>query len=164
MISFAWVLFCLPTGAGTPLDRVYLGLRETNLTLNIIENAKAEALADVEVVEEVLGLSRTAAEGGWRVDGSVYAWRFAEGQIRVAVEDEGGKFDLNAAQTHLLQRLFAAAGLTSADAMVVADAVVDFDDTDGLRQLNGAEDIDCSAAGHSYGAKDIPFARLEELR
>jgi len=161
LISVLWVLVLLSLMAAS-FTRITRG--ETNLTRNLVENAKAEALADAGVAEAVLGLSRTAAEGGWRADGSVYAWRFAGGEIRVAVEDEGGKIDLNAAQTELLQGLFDAAGLTAGDAAALADAVVDFRDANDLRQLNGAEDDDYSAAGLSYGAKDGPFARIEELR
>ena len=44
------------------------------------------------------------------------------------------------------------------------DAIRDFADADDLRRLNGAEDGDYEAAGLPWGAKDAPFAAVEEVQ
>ena len=194
---------------------------QANLVRNLVENAKAEALADAGVYRAVLGLFKPRTEGlidqemenrlnlgtgspavarlrieddlrrelaagnlapeaaeafteGWRSDGTVYAWAFGGAEVRIAIRDEGGKIDLNAAPDELLRGLFLsvewtgpdgeAVGLDDAQADALTDAVRDFADPDDLRRLNGAEDGDYAAAGLPWGAKDAPFEAIEELQ
>ena len=191
---------------------------QANLVRNLVDNAKAEALADAGLYRAVFGLFKPrtevfidedeeeedllnpdtessavarqrieedlrrelaseAAEAfteGWRSDGTVYAWAFGGAEVRIAIRDEGGKIDLNAAPDELLRGLFlsvewtapdgGAVGLDDAQADALTDAVRDFADADDLRRLNGAEDGDYAAAGLPWGAKDAPFAAVEELQ
>jgi general secretion pathway protein K len=216
LVTVLWVLMLLSLVAAsfTRTTRT-----EVNLTRNLIENARAEALADAGAYRAVLGLlapqtedlsgegieslirlgaespttARQGAEEGpgaggeagtpspeaafteaWRVDGTIYAWAFGGGEVRISIQDEGGKIDLNAAPDELLRGLFFAAtwigldgeavGLDEAEADALTDAVRDFADPDDLTRLNGAEDGDYEAAGLPWGAKDAPFAAVEELQ
>ncbi len=137
---------------------------EVNLAHNLVESSKAEALAEAGVYQAIVGL---LAEGGaepWRVDGSVYAWRFASGEIRVAIQDEGGKIDLNTASPDILRRLFQAVGLDLEEGDALLDAIRDFRDADGRRHVNGAEDPDYAAADLDHDAKDATFEVVEELQ
>lgn len=161
LISVLWVLTLLSLVAASFTNTTRT---EINVARNQVENAKAEALADAGVYRAILGIFANDLEQSWRTDGTVYAWRFAAGEIRAAVYDEGGKIDLNAASHELLNSLFLAAGLDEREAAALADAVIDFRDPNDLRQLNGAEDADYRRAGLDYGAKDAPFEALEELR
>ena len=184
---------------------------ETILARNLVENAKARALADAGVqrailellmprttglidegIENLLRLStespalarrrieedlRRALQAGdlapeaaekfregWRSDGTVYTWRFAGGEVRIAVEDEAGKIDLNRAPDELLRGVFLAVGLDERDSAALVDAIADFRDEDDLKRLSGAEDDDYRAAGLPWGAKDAPFEAVEELQ
>jgi general secretion pathway protein K len=137
---------------------------EVNLARNLVEGSKAEGLAEAGVYQAIVGL---LAEGGaepWRVDGSVYAWRFATGEIRVAIRDEGGKIDLNTARRDILAGLFRAIGLDLQESDSLTDAILDFRDPDELRHVNGAEDPDYAAAELDHDAKDAPFEIVEELQ
>lgn len=137
---------------------------DVNLARNQIENAQAEALADAGVFRAIIGLSALAPELAWRADGSVYAWSFGEGEIRISVWDEGGKIDLNTTDEAILQNLFVAVGVDSQEASALVDAIVDYRDDNDLRRVNGAEDDDYRRAGLAHGAKDAPFEVLDELR
>ena len=113
-------------------------------------------------------------QDGWRADGTVYAWALGGAEVRISIHDESGKIDLNAAPDALLRGLFLAAewtgpdgeiaALSDRDADALVDAVRDYADQDDLTRLNGAEDPDYAAAGLPWGAKDAPFAAVEELQ
>ncbi len=180
-----------------------------NLVRNLVENAKAEALADAGLYRAILGLLSPKSEGllgpqienlltlsskpaavrrrterdlrsklgqtfqpeteelfvdGWRTDGTVYVWSFGGGDVRVSIQDEDGKIDLNAAPDELLRGLFLSVGLDEDASAALVDAIVDFRDEDDLHRLNGAEDRDYADAGLPYGAKDAPFEAVEELQ
>ncbi len=161
LISVLWVLTLLALIAASLTKTTRT---EINLARNAADNARAEALADAGVYRAVLGLIETDPARQMRADGTLYAWAYGGGEIRVAVQDEGGKVDLNRATDALLAALFVAAGVGAQDAAVLADAVRDFADADDLVRANGAEDEDYAAAGLPWGAKDAAFAAVEELQ
>ncbi len=160
LVTVLWVLMLLSLIAASFTRTVRTDI---NLTRNLIENAKAEALADAGVYRAIAGLFAPINQGGWRVDDTVYAWAYGGGEIRVSVQDEGGKIDLNAGQDVLLRILFQSLGLDDQESAALADAIVDFRDPDDLRRLNGAEDADYALAGLAHDAKDAPFGAVEEL-
>ncbi|MFQ5467752.1 MAG: general secretion pathway protein GspK [Kiloniellaceae bacterium] len=161
LVSVLWVLTLLSLIAASFM----LSTRtEINLARNQGENARAEALADAGVYTALVGVMNDDPDLAWRVDGTVYGWRFGAGELRVSVDDEGGKVDINVASEVLLRDLFVAAGLEEGEARSLADAVVDFRDPNDLTRANGAEDPAYRRAGLPYGAKDAPFETLEELR
>lgn len=100
----------------------------------------------------------------WVPDGRKYEWEFEQAALVVEVTDESGLIDLNAADTLTLANLFLAHGLPQDEADALADAVLDWRDTDDLLSPNGAEDADYEAAGYDYGAKDAPFDTVSELQ
>jgi general secretion pathway protein K len=55
-------------------------------------------------------------------------------------------------------------GVEEEEATRLADAIVDWRDEDDLKLANGAEDGDYEDAGRPLGAKDAPFATVEELQ
>ena len=146
---------------------------ETKLARNLLDNAKARALADAGAQRAVLALLNPqsdgmedllpAGEGNWWLDGVPRRFRFGDGEVWVSVQDEGGKIDLNRAPDDLLRGLFRSVGLDEDKANALVDAIADFRDADDLRRLNGAEDDDYRAAGLPWGAKDRPFEAVEEL-
>ncbi len=160
LVTVLWLLMLLSLIAASFTRTVRT---DVNLTRNLIENAKAEALADGGVFQAIAGLFAPVNQGGWRVDDTVYAWAYGGGEIRVSVQDEGGKIDLNAGQDALLRILFQSLGLDDRESAALVDAIVDFRDPDDLRRLNGAEDGDYALAGLAHDAKDAPFGAVEEL-
>ncbi len=156
-----WVLVLLALIAAS---FAHISRTEVNLARNLVESGKAEALAEAGVYRAILGLSGGSGET-WRADGTVYAWLYAGGEIRVAIEDEGGKIDLNNAGEGVLRALFASLDLEDiGQADALTDALLDFRDPDDLTRVSGAEDLDYAAAGLEHDAKDGPFELTEELQ
>ena len=161
LISVLWVLILLSLIAGS---FSFTSRTEVNLARNMVDNAEAEALADAGVYRAIAGLYKTVAEGGFRVDRTVYAWRFEDQEVRFEIADEGGKIDLNRASDAVLGALFRTFELSDQEAAALVDAIGDFRDADDNRRLNGAEDDDYLAAGLKHDAKDGPFEAVEELQ
>lgn len=113
---------------------------------------------------------RVGAEEGveffdvWQADGAEHLFLFGGGEVRIVIEDEADKLDLNRARDALLVELFVSVGVEGQRASQLVDAIVDFRDRDDLRHLNGAEDRDYEQAGLPYGAKDARFEAIEELQ
>ena len=100
----------------------------------------------------------------WASDGRDNRFAFDGAQVEIAVRDEAGKIDLNAANHDLLLKLFVALGETRDSANRLAGAIVDWRDPDSLTQpAGGAEDGDYASAGLAWGAKDAPFETVAEL-
>ncbi len=160
LVAVLWALVLLAVIAATVLRE---SRTQSRLARNFLDGAQAEALADGGVHRAIAGLAVPVSGGGWRADGTVYAWRTGAGEVRIRIEDEGGKIDLNRTAHRLLQNLFLAVGLERVAAEGLASAVLDYRDKDDRRRPGGAEDSDYASAGLSHGAKDGPFEALEEL-
>lgn len=141
---------------------------EVNLTRNLVENAKAEALADAGVYRAALALLEPDPRRQPRADGSAYRWSSAHGDVRISVQAEAGKIDLNVGADPMLVQLFVNEGLGQEAAQLLVAAVRDFTDEDHL--VNGAgdgvggEDDDYRAAGLKHDAKDRRFETVAELQ
>ena len=137
---------------------------QSGLTRNMLENAKAQALADAGIYRAVAGILSIDPAIAWRADGTRYEMALGEGQVVITIFDEGGKVDLNRAQDRLLAGLFEVFDVPEEEASAIVDAMRDFADRDDDRRDAGAEDSDYSAAGLEWGAKDAPFESVEELQ
>lgn len=135
---------------------------ETRLTIYGVELARARAIAEAGVWLALADLLRPDPERQRLVDGTLYQFDFGEGQIRLRVQDESGKIDLNSAHDILLRALLEKAAEPGEDVDYVLNAILDWRDPDSQRRNPGAEDSDYAHAG--YDAKDAPFNSIEELR
>lgn len=91
---------------------------------NHYESASARAIADAGVSLAILGILDPQPEAQWPADGRVREVSYADGTIRIRIQDEGGKIDLNAAPPELLAGLLSTAGgLAPGDAGSLAQAI-----------------------------------------
>ncbi len=137
---------------------------ETRLARNLVENAKAEALADAAVHRAIIGLLDGDPDARWAADGTLYEFAMDDGTAWITIQDETGKIDLNAGSQNLMVALLDAAEVPLAEADSLSDAIIDYRDSDDQRRPSGAEDDDYRDAGLPWGAKDRPFEAVEELR
>lgn len=161
LVAVLWITMLLAVIAASFASS---GRTESRLARNLIENAKAEALADGAVHRAVMGLLASDLERIWQADGRPYVLGYGEGEVRVTISDEDAKVDLNGAPPELLTGLLHAIGLEQEDAELLADRIVDYRDPDDEVRPLGAEDPDYLTAGRERGAKDGPFVSTEELR
>lgn len=137
---------------------------EARLARNFLANAKARAAADAGVFWAVNELLVPVEQRRVKPNGSTYDIAFADGSLRVTIQDEAGKVDLNAASPTLLAWLLIAAGADPEAGRRIAAAIADWRDADTLRRPDGAERADYEAAGLAYPPMDRPFRLVEELR
>ena len=135
---------------------------ETKLTIHGIELAEVRAIAEAGVWLALADLLKPEPERQRLTDGTLYQLDFGEGQVRLRVQDEAGRIDLNSAHDILLRALLEKAAEPGDDVDYVLNAILDWRDPDNQRRNPGAEDSDYAHTG--YDAKDAPFNSIEELR
>jgi general secretion pathway protein K len=160
LISVLWITTLLAVIAASFASSART---EGQLALNMVENAKAEALADGAVHRAVLGLADLDLERVWRSDGTPYRLDYGEGGVTIRIYDEDAKVDLNAAPPELLAGVLGLVGLEAEQAETLAERIVDYRDEDDQPEPKGAEDPDYEAAGQSNGAIDRPLLTEAEL-
>jgi general secretion pathway protein K len=161
LVSVLWALVILSLLAASLIASLGFSYR---LAHNRGERARAEALAEASIARAVLAMLDRRPDKAWRIDGTVTRFTYAGAALRVAIQDELGKIDLNAADGPLLKGLFRSAGLDAETAEIMADRVQDWRDSTGLHRVNGASDEDYRAAGYSYGPRHGPFQTINELK
>jgi general secretion pathway protein K len=160
LLVVLWVVALLSLIAGSSALSVRT---QTSLVDNLLASAKARAAAQAGVHYAVSQLLHPDPEQRWRTDGTVYEMLFSDARLRIAVTDEAGKIDLNAASGDLLGRLLRAAGIEHDRAAALVDAILDWRDPDDLHRLNGAEKDDYRAAGSRYLPRNGPFQSRDEV-
>ena len=160
LILVLWIAALLAVIAASLVSS---GRTETSLARNLVENAKAEALADGAVQRAVMGLLAVDPGQAWRAGVAPYQLSYGEGEVRVSIADEDSKIDLNAAPPELLAGLLAQLGVDANVAQVLADGIIDYRDPDHEPSPQGAEDPQYVTAGRPAGAQDRQFADESEL-
>lgn len=135
---------------------------ELKLAANLVEAAQRRHVNDAAVNWALWSLLQPGT-AGWLADGSRRQLSLEDYQIEVAMQDEHGKIDLNEGNPLLLQGLFLSVGLQPEVAVALADAILDWRDSDELRRLHGAEAEEYRAAGLAEPGNRL-FEHLEELR
>jgi len=135
---------------------------ELLLARNHYESAGARAIADAGVSLAIFGVLDPMPETQWPADGRQRVLRYADGTIRVSVQDEGGKIDLNAAPPEFLSGLLRSVGLSPADAFRLAQTI------DEWRQAQ--QQADAPPAGRRGASRPVvrrqatTFRVIEDLR
>ena len=137
---------------------------ETSLTANLVHFNQARAMAEAGVWQAVSELLKPDNAARWRADGRPHSFPFGAGRVKVRIEDEGGRIDLNTARPELLYGLLNAAELPEEAGLRLLQAVLDWRDPDNEARKHGAEDADYQRLGYAYGAKDGAFNSVAELQ
>jgi len=150
VVLWAAILLALLAGSVARLSR-----GDLNLARNLVECTKAELAADSALWTAIHAIANGGSDA-WHTDGTVYAWRFGEAEVRVRVTDELGRIDINAASPELLAALFVAAGAEPEQATGLAEAVVEF-------RNRGVEDAGLPDTGRRPGDPVAAFALTDGL-
>ena len=136
---------------------------ETRFESAVIDDAKAEALAEAGIQQSMAELLIPPGNGAWQADGATHELRLGEGSVRVRIEDESGRIDINSADDATLVSMLISIGLPNDEAQHLAAAIADYRDPDSIKHPGGAEAFDYEAAGLDHGPKNSPFDSPEEL-
>lgn len=137
---------------------------ESQLLAQSVRGAQADALAEAGVWLAIGEHVRSTASGARRAARMERTYELAGSPIRTSLADASGWINLNTAQPELLDAAFARAVPDSTSRAGLVQAVVDWRDENHEKSPRGAEDDDYTRAGYPYGAKDAPFATVDELR
>jgi general secretion pathway protein K len=129
-----------------------------------LETAQRLAAAEAATARAVLALLDPRPERRWRVDGVPQDFTWGDVRMRVAIQDELGRIDLNQADQGLLTGLFRSVGLSANDAAGVTDKVLDWRDPNSARRLNGAKENEYRAVGLPYAPRNGPLQSIDELQ
>jgi general secretion pathway protein K len=153
LVVVLWGIAALSLIAGAML---YTAVNAARVGHNAWAQLQVQTAADSGVQAAILSLfDQTATRP--RLDGSARDIAFADIAVRIAIQDETGRIDLNAAGRNQLRRYFAIAGAADPDAL--ADRVVDWRSPKGTTSLNGADDDE--KAG--IQPRRAPFQSVDEL-
>lgn len=131
-----------------------------------VERARIGAALDGAISRAIVGISDERVDHRWRVDGKPQRFSFSGYVIRVAVQDELGRFDLNLVDESVLRQVLLESGVGEDASEVLTDRILDWrtrtDST--LSRLHGATDADYAAAGLPWRPRHGPFQSIDELQ
>ncbi|GAB6140495.1 type II secretion system protein GspK [Methylosoma difficile] len=143
--------------------------REASIVAGEKDNIQAAAVAESGIAIAELMLLDPDSKKRWRTDGSLYEMLYpsadgiSEWRVRIRLQSETGKVDLNTADEKVLQALFKTAPIEREDQDKLVGAIIDWRDADDLTHLNGAEQEDYEKAGLPYKPANQPFQTQAEL-
>jgi len=158
LILVLWVLMFLSIIAVTLIHQTQ---EDARFERAMVEDAKAEALAEAGVVQAMAALSNP--ESDWLADGMAHQIRLGEGVVTVRIYDETGRIDLNLADDAMLVSMLQSTGVALEKAQRLAAAIEDYRDPDDIKRPGGAEAADYAAAKLDHRPKNAPFELPEEL-
>lgn len=141
---------------------VAAGRIETRLAGNLRAAAVLEAAADGAVAQAAFAL-KAARDPSFPI-GSVHDLTVGDIPVRVRVEDEADRINLNTASVPLLQAFLLNLGVPSARANDLAAAIADWHTGSDVPRPGGAKAAQYRAAGLNYGPPGVPFRSVGELR
>lgn len=161
LVLVLWLLVLLTALAGT-----FAVISRTEYRQGVYARGSVQARYAAQAAIELAAMRMMDPDPDTRfiADGRNYPLQFEGAKIDVALIDEASRFDLNVVDPVSLSKLFMVLEMPEERAVALADAIVDWRDTDDLLQPNGAEDPQYADADLPYGAKDDPFESVEELQ
>ncbi len=163
-MPLAYVIWGIGLLSTIAVSLLWSGSVSSQLVRNVTGAAQLEAIVEATINRSVLGLIDPRYDRRWRVDGVAQEFSFAGAAVRVAIQDELGRIDLNHADAALLTGLFQSAGLDASAASRLVDKILDWRDPSGLKRLNGAAAEDYREAGYPYRPRNGPFQSVDELK
>jgi general secretion pathway protein K len=138
------------------------GRTAIELADNVRAGAEAQARADGAINEALFHLFSGGMDH-WSADGTTHVLGTAGGPIYVQIRLLDDKINPNLASAALLAGLFQSCGGTKAQALHLADAIIQWRSTPGSQQAERAALAQYRQAGLAYGPPGRRFNDLSEL-
>lgn len=163
-MPLAYVIWGIGLLSVMAVSLLWSGNVSYRLVRNVTDAAQMDFTVEAVISRTVLGIIDPRYDRRWRVDGIPQEFHFGEAMVRVTIQDELGRIDVNHADGPILMALFQSAGLDASAASRIVDKILDWRESTGLKHLNGATAEDYRAAGLAYRPRSGPFQSLEELQ
>ncbi len=161
LVLVLWILSILMLMAGS------FGLtmrRESAGVSGIRAHAEAQAEAQAGIALAQAMLLHDDENKRWRVDGSVYEIHYSHSNMRIQIQSQAGKIDLNSAPVSLLHHVLQYAPLDKQAQLNLENAILDWRDADDDTRPFGAEKEAYHSAKLHYAPRNKPFRSMEELQ
>jgi general secretion pathway protein K len=132
-----------------------------------LDDAQARAALEAGVVRAVAGIADPRPERRWRVDGMPQDFTLDGQTVRVTIQDEFGRIDLNAADSSLLNQLLRANGVEKNPADALTARIVAWRSPSAgadFTRANGDSTADYARAGRTYRPRHAAFQSVDELQ
>lgn len=163
-MPLAYVIWGIGLLSVMAVSLLWSGNVSYRLVRNVTDAAQMDFTVEAVISRTVLGIIDPRYDRRWRVDGIAQEFHFGEAMVRVTIQDELGRIDVNHADGPILMALFQSTGLDASAASRIVDKILDWRESSGLKHLNGATAEDYRAAGLAYRPRSGPFQSLEELQ
>lgn len=160
VISVLWGLGLLSAIA---LSLLWTSNMSYRLVHNDLEIASSNAMAEAAVNRAVVGLLDPQPDRRWRTDGIAQSFEFAGTRIKVSIQSELGRIDLNQAEEPIFVGLLRSTGLDAGSANSLVDKILDWRTATPLKHLNGAKEQEYQASGSAFQPRNGPFQSVDEL-
>ena len=160
VISVLWGLGLL---TAISLSLLWNGNMAYGLVHNGLEVASTNATVEAAVNRAVVALLDPRPERRWRADGIAHGFEFGRAMMRVSIQDELGRIDLNQAEAPTFLGLLQSVGLDLNSATSLTDKILDWRTATSLKHLNGAKEQEYRASGSAYRPRNGPFQSVDEL-
>jgi len=160
LILVLWSLTLLSLIAAMLISQNRIASR---LEANSWRQLQAEVTADAATVRGILILFDPQTHKAGGLYGAAMPFQFEGADVEIAIQDEFGKIDLNAASGDLLRALLVAADYSPADADVTASRIVEWRNANGRRPKDVIEQ-EYRQAGLTYAPRGLPFQSKDELK
>ncbi len=161
LVLVLWVLTLLTIMAGSFALSIR---REASVISSVRDSAEASAVARAGIIIAQKMLLNPDKNERWLADGTVYPVEYADAEIRIKIVSEQGKINLNKAKKKLLENMIKYFDDQDDRAVKIADAILDWRDTNDLVRLHGAEKAQYQDEDLKYGPRNRPFQSIEELQ
>src|ERR1700688_2465465 len=147
IVATLWSLTLL---AAISVSLAFTGNISYRLAQNSFHVAYDDALADAAVNRAVLALLDPRTDSRRQMNAVDQQFDFGGTSIRIRIQDELGKIDLNQTDGSTLVKLFQSAGVDPPAAEALVDKVLDWRDGSPFKCLNGAKSDEYRAGGYDY--------------
>ena len=160
IVATLWSLTLL---AAISVSLAFTGNIAYRLAQNSFHVAYDDALADTAVNLAVLALLDPRTDSRRLMNAVDQRIDLGGASIRIRIQDELGKIDLNQTDGSTLVKLFQSAGIDPAAAEALVDKVLDWRDASPFKRVDGAKADEYRAAGYNYLPRNGPFQSVDEL-
>ena len=154
LVLVLWILSILMLMAGSFALTMR---RESAGVSGIRAHAEAQAAAQAGIALAQAMLLHEDENKRWRVDGSIYEIHYPHSIMRIQIQSQAGKIDLNSAPVSLLHHVFQYAPLDKQAQLNLENAILDWRDADDDTRPFGAEKEAYHLAKLHYAPRNKPL-------
>jgi len=167
VMILAVIAAAMLAGSNTAQLQAYGGVdlvRRTALEDAAIARAVAGAMADQTAPTTPGGSLNFMKTPRWQRDGTPQTISFEGHDITVAIEDESGKVDINAASKDTLTALLRTTDMSGADIEDLVNHIIDWRSDPKDSAKDNIIPVEYQGLGYAYHSRHAPFQSIDELR